>query len=58
MERFATIEKEYELHLHDLPDRHPRVVAMEGREGSAERMMNGRPAGEVTCPTWWWTRCG
>ena len=37
MERFATIEKEYELHLHDLPDRHPRVVAMEAREGSAER---------------------
>ena len=37
MERFATIEKEYELHLHDLPDRHPRVVAMEAREGSAEK---------------------
>ncbi len=47
MERFATIEKEYELHLHDLPERHPRVVAMEAREGSAERMLNGRPAGEV-----------
>ena len=47
MERFATIEKEYELHLHDLPHRHPRVVAMEAREGSAERMVNGRPAGEV-----------
>ena len=48
MERFATIEKEYELHLHDLPDRHPRVVAMEGREGSAEKDAHGRRAGEVT----------
>jgi pilus assembly protein CpaF len=48
MERFATIEKEYELHLHDLPLRHPRVVAMEGREGSAEKDVLGRRAGEVT----------
>ena len=48
MERFATIEKEYELHLHDLPLRHPRVVAMEGREGSAEKDAHGHRAGEVT----------
>ena len=48
MERFATIEKEYELHLHTMPDRHPRVVAMEGREGSAEKDAHGRRAGEVT----------
>ncbi|WP_155855109.1 CpaF family protein [Actinotalea ferrariae] len=48
MERFATIEKEYELHLHDLPHRHPRVVAMEGREGSAEKDVRGHRAGEVT----------
>ena len=48
MERFATIEKEYELHLHDLPDRHPRVVALEAREGSAEQDAAGRRAGEVT----------
>ncbi|NMR21142.1 CpaF family protein [Cellulomonas fimi] len=48
MERFATIEKEYELHLHDLPDRHPRVVAMEAREGSSEKDRAGRRAGEVT----------
>jgi len=48
MERFATIEKEYELHLHDLRHRHPRVVAMEGREGSAEKDAYGRRAGEVT----------
>jgi Flp pilus assembly CpaF family ATPase len=45
---FATIEKEYELHLHDLPDRHPRVVAMEAREGSAEKDANGHRAGEIT----------
>lgn len=48
MERFATIEKEYELHLQDLPGRHPRVVAMEGREGSAEVDSYGHRAGEVT----------
>ena len=48
MERFATIEKEYELHLHDLPDRHPRVVAMEAREGSAELDVDGRRAGQIT----------
>ena len=48
MERFATIEREYELHLHELPDRHPRVVAMEAREGSSERDASGRRAGEVT----------
>ncbi|MCB2175755.1 MAG: CpaF/VirB11 family protein [Actinomycetales bacterium] len=48
MERFATIEKEYELHLHGLPLRHPRVVAMEGREGSAEKDAHGHRAGEVT----------
>lgn len=49
MERFATIEKEYELHLHELTDRHPRVVAMEAREGSSERTdASGRRAGEVS----------
>lgn len=46
-ERFATIEKEYELHLHELP-RHPRVVAMEARAGSSERDAAGRAAGEIT----------
>lgn len=48
IERFATIEREYELHLHDLPHRHPRVVAMEAREGSSERDAAGRRSGEVT----------
>ena len=47
-ERFATIEKEYELHLDDLPDRHPRVVPMEAREGSAETDAAGRRAGQVS----------
>ena len=47
-ERFATIEREYELHLHELPERHARVVAMEAREGSAETDAAGRRAGEVT----------
>jgi Flp pilus assembly CpaF family ATPase len=47
MERFATIEREYELHLHEL-DRHPRVVAMEARVGSSERDPSGRAAGEVS----------
>ncbi|MHB8448962.1 MAG: CpaF family protein [Mycobacteriales bacterium] len=36
LERVATIEKEYELLLHELPDRHARIVAMEAREGNAE----------------------
>jgi Flp pilus assembly CpaF family ATPase len=37
LELVLTIEKEYELHLHEQPDRHPRVVALEAREGNAER---------------------
>jgi pilus assembly protein CpaF len=48
MERFETIEREYELFLHELPDRHPRVVPMQAREGSTERDAAGRRAGEVT----------
>ena len=47
LERFATIEREFELHLHEL-ERHPRVVAMEARLGSTERDAHGRAAGEVT----------
>ncbi|MDQ1249788.1 MAG: hypothetical protein QG597_4164 [Actinomycetota bacterium] len=48
MERFGTIEREFELFLHELPDKHPRVMAMEAREGSSERDAAGRRAGEVT----------
>lgn len=47
-ERFATIEREYELHLHEMPDRHPRVVGLQAREGSSERDASGRAAGEVS----------
>lgn len=50
LERVVTIEKEYELLLHDLPDRHARVVAMEAREGNAEPGLgdNAAGAGEVS----------
>jgi Flp pilus assembly CpaF family ATPase len=47
-ERFATVEREFELYLHDPPGRHPHMVAMEAREGSTERDAGGRRAGEVT----------
>lgn len=49
LERVATIEKEYELLLHELPERHARVVAMEAREGSAEAGLgDSAGAGEVS----------
>jgi pilus assembly protein CpaF len=47
-ERFATIEREFELHLDDPPGRHPRLLALEAREGSSERDASGARAGEVT----------
>ena len=47
-ERFGTIETEFELLLHELPDRHPRVVPMEALEGTGERGPDGRQLGEVT----------
>lgn len=48
LERLGTVETEYELFLHEMPHRHPRVVAHEARPGSGERGADGRPAGEVT----------
>lgn len=51
LERFATIEKEYELRLHEMPERHPRVVAMQAREPNQEVTADGRAAGEVTLQT-------
>lgn len=48
LERFATIEREYELFLHEMPDIHPRVVAMQAREAVGEMTADGRPAGEVS----------
>jgi type IV secretory pathway ATPase VirB11/archaellum biosynthesis ATPase len=35
-ERIATLESEYELYLHRLPERHQDVVAMEARQANAE----------------------
>lgn len=42
-EHLATIEKHFELLLHELPDRHPRVVPFEAREGTGERGQVGQP---------------
>jgi pilus assembly protein CpaF len=47
-ENLATIEKHFELLLHELPDRHPRVVPFEAREGTGERGPDGRRLGEVS----------
>lgn len=49
LERFATVEKEYELFLHE-SDSHPRVMAMQAREGGTEYAPDGRPVGEITLP--------
>jgi len=46
-ERIGTIESEQELLLHELPERHPRLVAMEALEGTGERGPDGRQLGEV-----------
>src|SRR5665647_2452486 len=47
-ERIGTFETEYELHLHELPEKHRRVVAWESRPGSGEVGLGGRQAGEIT----------
>lgn len=47
-EQIGTFETEYELHLHELPDRHPLAMAWEARPGSGERGPDGRQAGEYT----------
>jgi pilus assembly protein CpaF len=43
--RVGTLENEYELWLHDDPDR--QVVPFEAREGNGERGPDGREAGEI-----------
>jgi pilus assembly protein CpaF len=48
MEPIATIETEYELGLHEMPDRHAIVHAWETRIGSGERGGDGAMAGEFT----------
>lgn len=47
-EAIGTFETEYELHLHEMPDRHPIVHAWEARTGTGERLADGRRAGEYT----------
>jgi type IV secretory pathway ATPase VirB11/archaellum biosynthesis ATPase len=46
-EKIATIETDYELYLHEAPDRHHRVVPFRSREGSGEILANGRRQGAV-----------
>jgi len=47
-EALGTFETEYELMLHEMPDRHPIVHAWEARPGSGEVGPDGRQAGEFT----------
>lgn len=45
--RFATLETEFELGLHTIPDRFPLIVPLEARPGSVETDAQGRPVGEI-----------
>jgi Flp pilus assembly CpaF family ATPase len=47
-EMIGTFETEFELHLHELVDRHKIVHAWEHRPGSGEVGIDGRPAGEFS----------
>lgn len=47
-EHIGTFETEFELHLHEMPDRHRRVDPFEARPGTGERGIDGRRAGEVS----------
>jgi len=47
-ESIATIETEYELFLHQSPERHRLILAMEARSGTGERQADGTRSGEVT----------
>lgn len=47
-ERIGTFETEYELHLHEMPDKHRRIVAWEARPGSGEVGADGKQAGEIS----------
>ncbi|MFT4083929.1 MAG: ATPase, T2SS/T4P/T4SS family [Nocardioides sp.] len=48
LEAIGTFETEYELHLHELRDRHRIVHPWEARPGSGERGLDGKAAGEFT----------
>lgn len=47
-EKIVTIEMERELYLHKIPERHPRVVALEYRPGEGEPGADGKLPGEIT----------
>ncbi len=47
-EVIGTFETEYELHLHEMRDRHPYVFAWEARPGSGEVGPDGQRAGAYT----------
>ncbi|WP_228255276.1 CpaF family protein [Ornithinimicrobium avium] len=47
-EVIGTFETEHELHLHQMPERHPYVFAWEARPGSGEVGPDGSRAGEYT----------
>jgi pilus assembly protein CpaF len=47
-EKIGTFETEYELYLHEMPERHPIVHPWESRPGSSEVDAFGRRAGEFT----------
>jgi Flp pilus assembly CpaF family ATPase len=47
-EKIGTFETEYELFLHEMPDRHSVVIPWEARPGSTEVDAFGRRAGEFT----------
>ena len=47
-ESIATLESEFELGLHEMPDRHKIVYAWQSRPGSGERGPDGRQSGEFT----------
>ncbi len=48
LEPVGTFESEYELFLHEMPEQHAIVHAWESREGSGERLPDGRFAGSRT----------
>ena len=47
-EMIGTFETEFELHLHEMTDRHPIVHAWEHRPGSGEVGVDGQRAGRFT----------
>ncbi|ACZ29876.1 type II secretion system protein E [Xylanimonas cellulosilytica DSM 15894] len=47
-EIIGTFETEYELHLHEFPERHLLVRPWEARPGTGELLPDGRQAGEFT----------